>query len=334
MWIEDILGPGFEQLTLELGEDDEGPLVATLVRHLPDKRDWFERAFQDPRPLDNTDVLYVHGWNDYFFQAPLAQFFAARGARFYALDLRKYGRSLRDGQSPGYITDLEDYDLEIGLALKEMRRAPGGSRRKLLLMGHSTGGLVLSLWANRHRGVADGVILNAPWVALQVAGQVARAALSTIVSWSAAVNPLRTSPQFDFGFYSRAQQLCRQPEDTHEINEHWRPERSHPVRSAWLNAIITGHRAVNERLHIDAPILTLLSLRSELPLAWSEDLTRADTVLEVEETAYAVTKLGPSVTLERIDNALHDVFLSRKDARAEAYRRLDLWLAGWAETQN
>ena len=101
-WRPDVLGSGFEQLTLPLGEDSEGEVVATLVRHLPAESLW-DRLLGDRRPLADVDVLYVHGWSDYFFQKRLARFFSDRGARFFALDLRKYGRSLRPGQTPGYI---------------------------------------------------------------------------------------------------------------------------------------------------------------------------------------------------------------------------------------
>lgn len=59
-WGPDVVGEGFEQLTLPLGTDDEGAVVATLVRHLPP---WRLR----PRVLHDVDVLYVHGWTDYFF---------------------------------------------------------------------------------------------------------------------------------------------------------------------------------------------------------------------------------------------------------------------------
>ena len=34
-WRPDFLGNGYQCLTLELGEDDEGPIVATLVSHAP-----------------------------------------------------------------------------------------------------------------------------------------------------------------------------------------------------------------------------------------------------------------------------------------------------------
>ena len=47
-------------------------------------------------------VLYLHGFVDYFFQTHLAEFFTDRGFDFYALDLRKYGRSLLPHQTPNF----------------------------------------------------------------------------------------------------------------------------------------------------------------------------------------------------------------------------------------
>src|SRR5690606_16120796 len=106
VWREDVLGAGFECTDLDLGSDSEGPLVATLVRARPAERSWRTKMFHGKRLLEGARVLYVHGWSDYFFQRQLAEFWTSRGASFYALDLRKYGRSLRDGQTPGYIEDL------------------------------------------------------------------------------------------------------------------------------------------------------------------------------------------------------------------------------------
>ncbi|HET8660245.1 MAG TPA: alpha/beta hydrolase, partial [Micromonosporaceae bacterium] len=76
----DVLGAPYERHTIELGSDDEGAVVATLVRRRADA------------PTRRA-VLYVHGFNDYFFQTHLADFYVARGWDFYALDLRKCGRS-------------------------------------------------------------------------------------------------------------------------------------------------------------------------------------------------------------------------------------------------
>lgn len=340
-WGPDILGDEFARLTLPLGTDDEGEVVATLVRALPappDQPSAGERLREmllgehhdHARLLEDVDVLYVHGWSDYFFQKRLARFWTARGARFFALDLRKYGRSLRERQTPGYITDLATYDEDIAAALAGMGRGEDGteSGRRLVLLGHSTGGLTLSLWADRHPGVADAVILNSPWLEFQFA--TARAAIAPVVGLNARLNPRVAAPQVDLGFYTRAQNEVADPEDPVQVDLAWRPAQAMAVHAGWLNAILAGHAAVAEGLSITAPVCVLLSARSAIPSRWSEELTSADTVLVVDDIARASLKLGSSVTVERIDGALHDVFLSRRAAREDAYARLDRWVRGWA----
>ncbi|WP_417508754.1 alpha/beta hydrolase [Microbacterium sp.] len=342
-WVPDVLGDEFEQRTLPLGTDEQGEVVATLVRALPapppPPPSGWERFVArlrgesvEPRHpmLDGVDVLYVHGWSDYFFQKRLARFWTARGARFFALDLRKYGRSLREGQAPGYIADLATYDEDIAAALEVMRQDAGESARarRLILMGHSTGGLVLSLWASRHPDAADAVVLNSPWLEFQIAPL--RAAIAPMVELQARLRPMEAAPQIDLGFYARAQAAVMDPDDVMETNPAWRPVPAMPVHAGWLRAILHGHRTVAAGLAITAPVCVMLSARSALPTRWSEELTSADTVLVVEDIAERALKLGHSVTVERIDGALHDIFLSRKVARDEAYARLERWLVGWA----
>ncbi len=50
-----------------------------------------------------------------------------------------------------------------------------------------------------------------------------------------------------------------------------------------------------------------------------------------DETKDAAHDLAHSRTfvLGQVDGALHDVFLSRHDAREDAYRRLERWVTGW-----
>src|SRR5699024_5449200 len=103
------------------------------------------------------------------------------------------------------------------------------------------------------------------------------------------------------------------------------PELSMPVPAGWLNAVFRGHDAVETGLAIDSPVLVMLSARSARPLRWSDVLTRADSVLVVDDIARAALKLGPLVTIARIEGALHDVFISRREARDEAYRVLVDW---------
>ena len=124
-WRPDVLG-GFEQLPLALPDDEEGAVGATLVRPTAAKAASWGR---EPHGFAHgIDVLYLHGWSDYFFQAEHALFWTRAGARFHALDLRKYGRSLLPHQTPGYTDDLAVYDAahhEVGLSHVAGERAAG-----------------------------------------------------------------------------------------------------------------------------------------------------------------------------------------------------------------
>ncbi|OJV96369.1 MAG: alpha/beta hydrolase [Microbacterium sp. 67-17] len=319
VWLPDLLGGRFRQRTLSLGSDAEGEIVATLVRLLPSwPASWTGR-------LRDVDVLYVHGWSDYFFQTSLAQWWADRGARFYALDLRKYGRSLRPGQTPGYVSSLSAYDADIAAALSAMGRDER-PRRRLVLLGHSTGGLTLSLWAARHPGLASALVLNSPWLEFQT-GARGREALSPLVAARARWDPLGMHPVVDLGFYTRAQ---REVGTLPEAPDGWRPERGFPTTPGWLKAVLDGHEAVADGIEVGCPALVMLSQRSSSPLMWRPDMLETDSVLVVDDIAKAATRLGRLVTIARIDGALHDVFLSRASARDEAYRALGEWMQSQA----
>ncbi|SIS18731.1 alpha/beta hydrolase [Microbacterium sp. RURRCA19A] len=315
-WHPDILGPGFEQRTLPLGADDEGEVVATLVRAMPHPGARLFGAWRD------IDVLYVHGWSDYFFQADLARFFTDRGARFHALDLRKYGRSIRPGQTRGYVAALDVYDADIEAALEAMGTQARG--RRLVLLGHSTGGLTLTLWAARHPGRAHAVVLNSPWLELQL-GPLGRQALAPILNARARIDPLGTHPVVDLGFYTRAQ---REVGTLPDSPDGWRPERGFPTHPGWLAAVVAGHARVASGVDVGCPALVLLSARSTSALSWSDAMRETDSVLVVDDIARAATRIAREVTISRIDGALHDVFLSQRNVRDEAFAALDRW-SGW-----
>ncbi|ANF32459.1 alpha/beta hydrolase [Leifsonia xyli] len=321
-WRPDILGEPFEQLTLPLGEDAEGEVVATLVRYSPPPRLQLHRG-----PAADTDVLYVHGWSDYFFQTELARFWHDQGARFHALDLRKYGRSLREGQTPGFVDDLAIYDDDIAAALDAMGHGEDArGHRRLILLGHSTGGLTLSLWADRHPGRAEALILNSPWLEFQ-ARSAGRAALTPLVDLRARIDPKAPMPNVDLGFYTRT--VSRTLDGEWDYDLAWRPVRGFRVHPAWLTAVLAGHARVAAGLHIDAPVLTLLSARSTLLPYWTPDMLKSDVVLVVRDIAERALGLAPTVTVSWVQDALHDVFLSAPPVRRAAYAAVERWMRGY-----
>ncbi|MGR0319828.1 alpha/beta hydrolase [Agromyces sp. ZXT2-3] len=315
-WSGDVLGPPYERLEIALAPDAEGPVVATLVRRTRDE------VIDGP---GRFDVLYVHGWSDYFFQRELAEYWARRGGRFHALDLRKYGRSLRSHQTPGYVDDLAVYDEELGAAIDAIRRR---AVDPLILMGHSTGGLVASLFASRHPEVADGVVLNAPWLEFQTRA-VGRAILEPVVQVGAVVHPYAAFPEVDLGFYSRTVSAELGGEWTYEAA--WRPEHGFRTNRGWLNAVLRGHGQVARGLGLRIPVLVLLSARSMLQPAWSEQMRHADTAIDVAGVARRAADLGMDVSIRRIEGALHDVTLSSKPVRAVVWEAIDRWLPAVVE---
>ncbi|WP_137843094.1 alpha/beta hydrolase [Microbacterium sp. 2FI] len=317
-WVPDILGKPFEQLTLPL-EGADGP-VATVVRSIPNP------LLSFLRPAADIDVLYVHGWSDYFFQTELARFWNHLGARFHALDLRRYGRSLRPDQVPGYVDSLDEYDDDIDAALTAIGHGvDAASRRRLILLGHSTGGLTLTLWAARHPGRASALVLNSPWLELQL-GALGRQAIAPIVGMRARFDPLGTHPAVDLGFYTRAQtEVGALPVDGYRSE--WRPPQGFPTHPGWLAAIIEGHRRVASGVDVGCPALVLLSARSTPAFSWNDAMAATDSVLVVDDIARSATRIGSLVTIARIDGAIHDVFLSRQEPRVKAYTELERWVA-------
>lgn len=317
-WQEDVLGPGYRVRTLALAPDDEGEVVASLVRYAPPTP-------EPQRPV--RAVLYVHGWSDYFFQTGLAEYWDAQGAAFYALDLRKYGRSLRPHQTPGYIEDLTTYDEDLAAALRQIRRDLGPLAR-IMLMGHSTGGLVAALWADRHPGIVSGLILNSPWLELQ-GSAVMRHLSAPAVRQLARFQPKAALPNIDPGYYARTLRAADGGEWTYD--EAWRPTPSFPVRAGWLLAITAGHATVARGLTIGVPVLMLASSRSLLAPRWNDDMRAADIVLDVELLARRAVQLGPTVTVVRITDGLHDLALSPPPVRARFYAEITRWTGsyGW-----
>ena len=155
VWTPDRALDGFESITLPLTAEDDGELCATLVRRA-------RGAAAASVPVRRA-VLYVHGFIDYFFQAHVADAFDAAGWDFYALDLRRYGRSLRAQNRPNYCTDLAQYDAEISAAINIIRA--DDKHEIVALMGHSTGGLITSWYAHRgaRRTEVNALVLNSPF---------------------------------------------------------------------------------------------------------------------------------------------------------------------------
>ncbi|HEX4704118.1 MAG TPA: alpha/beta hydrolase [Pseudonocardiaceae bacterium] len=295
--------------TIQVSPDASGPAVATLVRV--------------PAEVNTRGaVLIVHGFVDYFFHTELADHLRGNGFDVYGLDLRAYGRSLLEHQLPNYVTDLAMHFEELDEAARLIHDVDG--HRRLTVVGHSTGGLVTALWANRAPAPLDALVLNSPWLDLAepwFMRTVGTAAVRVLGRFAP-----RTVVRAGLGTVY-GESLRHDHHGEWDYNLEWKPLNGFPVRAGWLRAIRAGHRAVRAGLDIPVPVLVLHSARSLLHgRAWTPAAMSADTVLDVAQIARRAPKLGRHVRTVVVAGGLHDVFLSAPDVRAAAMTAMDGWL--------
>ncbi|SRX95854.1 Unknown protein [Mycobacterium tuberculosis H37Rv] [Mycobacterium shimoidei] len=316
-WQHDVL-PGYWQHTIELGSDPdgEGEIVATLVRR------------GDGAPAQHA-VLALHGYTDYFFNTALADHFADRGFAFYALDLRKCGRAWRDGQTPHFTTDLACYDAELNRALSVIREQTDSAR--VLVYGHSTGGLIVSLWLDRLRRRGDtaragigGLVLNSPLLDLPGPAVLRWPPTAVLIAAIARVAGRRVARAPGEGGYGAS--LHRDYHGEFDYDLRWKPLGGFPITFGWLHAVLRGHKRLHRGLDVGVPNLILRSDHSVPETADATALQCGDAVLDVEQIARWAGCIGNRTTVVPIQDAKHDVFLSMPQPRQLAYRQLDNWL--------
>jgi alpha-beta hydrolase superfamily lysophospholipase len=303
----DVLGEPYCVETIELDVDDEGPVVATLVSR---------RAPQ----TTTRAVLHVHGFADYFFQTGAADYWVGRGYDFYAVDLRKYGRSLREHQTPNFVTDLADYYAEIDEAYRRVTERDGHDH--VVVTGHSTGGLITPLWANDRQPDLAGMVLNSPWLDLQ-GSLLLRTAGTKAIDQIGLRRPYLAVPRDVSGFYARS--LHGDHDGEWDFDLAWKPLESWPVYAGWLRAVRRGHARAHRGLDVPAPVLVLTSATSGRPKEYDDSCSSSDIVLDVELIRKWAHKLANHVTLVRVHGAIHDVFLSRTAVRRRAFEEVTRW---------
>lgn len=296
--------------TIHCRPDDEGDVVATLLQ-------------AQPAPQGGRGVLYLHGYIDYFFQDHVAETFARQGYAFYALELRKYGRSLRPWQHANACRSMSEYYEELGLAIEQME---AGGVSDLTLLGHSTGGLLACLYAaeGARRAAIKRIALNSPFFEFNEPALVRHAA-GLLAKLRADTHPYDVLPK---GLSPMVgQSLHKDYHGEWEYNLAWKPIDGFPVYLCWIRAIQEGQKRLQKGLDLRVPILLLHSDRSvKAGSVWKEEFLSSDSVLNVEHMKRYGPGLGPDVTLAEIAGGLHDLFLSRRDVREQALATLFGWL--------
>lgn len=298
-YTDDILKNGFEQTVIVQHNDYEGKVTATLIRKLGLK--FSEKA-----------ILCIHGFNDYFFQKIIADEFIKKGYNFYALDLRKYGRSILQNHKPNNVRNLSEYYEDIDKALAIIKKE--GSQQ-VVLYGHSTGGLIITLYAAARKGKErfDVLICNSPFFDFNVP-RIQKITIVPILSLIGKINPNLKLPIGFSKYYGKS--LHKKYFGEWEYNLKWKPNVAPSINAGWVKAIHQGHLEIAKGISIAKPILILHSLISVYPTKWTEEMFEGDAILNVKDIVEK-SKLIESPHKEVIGfkGGIHDLVLSKNPVR-------------------
>ncbi len=308
----DILGDGFEQMTIDQGVAYDGEVFTTVVRHTP--LDGVTRA-----------VLYVHGYNDYFFQREMAEQFVDRGWQFYAVDLRRYGRSLREWQRPSDLRRVDEYFEDIDSAIAMMQ---SDGIDEIVLVAHSTGGLTTSLYCHERREdlAVSALILNSPFFDMNLGGGLFESVGVPLVSSFGAIFRNATVQRGGDSVGGYARSLLRSYDGEWEFDSSLKTLVSLPITAGWIRAIHKGHKRLQRGTAIPCPVLVLYSDNSVWG-EYGEDYMRGDSVLDVDDIDKYADNLGDNITEIVVEDGMHDLVLSAPDVRYPLYDVIFDWLS-------
>lgn len=308
-WSVDTLGGDFRMRYVDHADDYSGQVRSTIIR-----------LTADSVVSNGRGVLYVHGFNDYFFQEELARKFTGNGYDFYAVDLRKYGRSLMPGQKHCQVRNLDEYFPDIDSALVDMRRY---GCREIVLMGHSTGGLVASYYMERNpEAPVNALVLNSPFLDWNLGK------MECCINLVSAIGRLFPGIKVSQGIsnaYSLS--LLKSEHGEWEYHTGWKSQEPVPVDLGWVRAINKAqHYLRSHKYAIKVPILLMYSSRSIDATDWVPEANSADAVLDVEDIKKYGRLLGHDITMVSVNGGLHDLILSAPDVRYPLYDYIFNWL--------
>lgn len=266
-------------------------------------------------------ILYVHGYNDYFFQKELAEKADSAGYAFFAIDLHYCGRSLMPGDARGDMRNMREFFAELDYAV-ELARVITKERADslpMVLMGHSQGGLLAAFYADhRPEEKFAALVLNSPFFDFNFNWLVRNLAIPVVSEIAMYL------PDFSIGSSGNpnyAYSLDKKYYGEWLYNTEWKSESRPEQFLGWVRAIHKAQQELHRGFHINSPTLVMHGDCTEKGEEWSENYMHCDGVLDVEHIEKWAPKVGPNVKTETIAGGLHDLFLSRKAVRGEAYAK-------------
>ncbi len=301
---------GFNTQKLALNVEYEGQAEATLIE-------------RKAGTSSKKAVLYIHGFVDYFFQNHLADWANNLNFNFYAIDLRKHGRSMLPHQSPNMVRDIRDYFEELEIAIDIIRNQ--NNNEFIALIGHSTGGLISSLYAHFHANdnTIDALILNSPFFDFNKPRWFKNAILPIVAKVGLRLPNLASPEGLKEGY---VKSIHKDHNGEWKFSFDHKPVLGFKINFGWIAAIYYAQKSLQSGLDIECPTLVMYSSKSVIPGNYNSSMHTADSVLDVADIEKHADVIGKNVKKIVIKDGVHDLILSKKEVRENVFSEMTIFI--------
>ena len=269
-------------------------------------------------------VLYIHGFNDYFFNKEFAQRFKDEGYSFFAIDLHNHGKNINKNTKRYYFEDVKEFFPEINLSIDIMK----GKYKieNITLYGISQGALIAALYENDNQRV-NGLILDSPFFDFHLGWAIETLALPLVTTLGSFFPELKIESDEPNVF---GQSIHKDYQGEWDINLELKAiTKNAPIYLGWLNAVTQAQKRLQNGLDIKVPSLVLTSDISTSEQSNPKYHHNTDIVLDVNEMhkyAQKLSKKQSLITKIKIPKAMHGVLISPLKVREKGYESIFKWL--------
>ena len=252
--------------------------------------------------VNKKALIWVHGYNDYYYQFCIGEKIINEGCDIFAISLRKYIKN-EMYLSTNFDEYIEDIDIHIKYILNKY------NYEKLFLYGHSVGGLLCTIYMNKsiHKDKINGIILNSPFFELndKVYTQIEIYIMKNILYYFGYIYPNAIISAED---YKISNDYAKTILDRYYFNTKLKTAHQNFITVGWLKECLYYQNLIQtKKINIQIPILVLCSDKSST----NSNSRCGDSVLNISDIEKYSKYIGENTTISKIKDSTHDVLVSK-----------------------
>lgn len=267
--------------------------------------------------LNSNALIWIHGFNDYYYNLYIGEKFLKEGYDIYAIQLRRYSSS--NIENKFYCDNLNEYIQDINNIFPKILKK---DYKKIILYGHSMGGLISSIYCKKglYKDKITHLILNSPFFDFKLS-LFEKIFINYIVYYLSYIFPKFLIRSIDI---NKKNYLTLNIKNRFYVDDKYKLNILPPVHASWIKTIIDYHNIIKyQNLNIKIPILVLFCDKSTKFINSNQT---GDDTLDINDIDKYSNNLGKNIKKYQFNNAIHDIFSSSLDVINKAFEITVDWL--------